>query len=135
MRVILAKGKEESVILPALGTPVKDVWILAFNVNIPLIKKEGDPTTNIGLEIETSNSDNFLESDENCSGTIHPSSFSQTNNFTQLNDLANNFSFTNSSLQLNYLRGSPQVNDFSFTNGFTQENDFSFMNITILILI
>ncbi|RHZ79530.1 hypothetical protein Glove_144g144 [Diversispora epigaea] len=107
MRVILAKGKEESVILPALGTPVKDVWLLAFNVNIPLIKKEGDPTTDIGLEIETSNSHNFLESDENCSGTIHPSSFSKTNDFPQLDDLANN----NSSLQLNDLRDSSHLND------------------------
>ena len=102
------------------------------------------------MEIEKSNSDNFLESNENCSGTIHPG---QTNNFLQLNDLVNNFSFTNSSLQLNglprvnnfsftnsslqlngsfQLNGLPQVNNlvnnFSFTNGSTQANDFSFIN-------
>ncbi|CAG8448029.1 4671_t:CDS:2 [Diversispora eburnea] len=85
-------------------------------------KKRGRPkkdTTNIGLGIETSNSNNFLESNENCSGTIHPGSYSQTNNILQLNDLVNNFSFTNSSLQ---------SNDFSFTNGSTQVNNFSFVN-------
>ncbi|RHZ79527.1 hypothetical protein Glove_144g140 [Diversispora epigaea] len=79
-------------------------------------KKRGRPKIekiNRITNIETSNS-----------GKIHPSSFSQTNNFPQLNDLVNNFSFTNNSLQLDdfsFIRGSPQVNNLV--------NDFSFHSI------
>ncbi|CAG8508436.1 4863_t:CDS:2 [Diversispora eburnea] len=127
-----------------LDTPVKGVWILAFNVNIPLIKKEEDPVknvnqtttnNNVGLEIETSNSGNFLESNENCSETIYPGSSSQTNNFPQLNDLhgsqkndlVNDFSFTNNSIH-SLPQENNLVNYFSFANGSTQENNFSFIN-------
>ncbi|RHZ79531.1 hypothetical protein Glove_144g145 [Diversispora epigaea] len=102
MRVIFAKKEKESVILPTLGNPVKDVRILAFNVNIPLIKKEDDL---VNLQ------------------KVHPSqvntltnSYSQvlTNNCPQVNDQQENyFSTTNNPLQIFIL---PQMNDFSLTN-------------------
>ncbi|RHZ79560.1 hypothetical protein Glove_144g138 [Diversispora epigaea] len=94
MPALLSKRKKESVIRLALDTIVKGVLIWALNVNISLIKKEGDPVT-----------------------SSSPLSF--TNGSLQVN----NFSFTNSSPQVNdfsFTNGFLQVNDFSFINSFPQ---------------